>query len=231
MACRAEASSEGRMTRMRTDFSKRKNPPRSRPRIIHGVAGRAKQESPCPQPVLKESERSDARRKDGLRTRAAGSLFAFEKHQQLIHRHAPSFIRDVLDTFRQSKLTATQAADRHSRESPCIMSVSTGSNRCARSVRRVAGATRKRFFRQALRVWRPGDRRWPRKSLRSTRWARVKGCASRGGKHSTLNVEQPTSNSEPRSRLADKAVRAPEATFRRFGFLELHLTAAVRRLS
>ena len=41
----------------------------------------------------------------------AGSLFAFEKHQQLIHRHAPSFIRDVLDTFRQRKLTATQAAD------------------------------------------------------------------------------------------------------------------------
>jgi hypothetical protein len=46
-----------------------------------------------------------------MRTRPAGSLFAFEKHQQLIHRHAPSFIRDVLDTFRQRKLTATQAAD------------------------------------------------------------------------------------------------------------------------
>jgi hypothetical protein len=46
-----------------------------------------------------------------MRTRTAGSLFAFEKHQQLIHRHAPSFIRDVLDTFRQRKLTATQAAD------------------------------------------------------------------------------------------------------------------------
>jgi hypothetical protein len=29
-----------------------------------------------------------------MRTRTAGSLFAFEKHQQLIHRHAPSFIRD-----------------------------------------------------------------------------------------------------------------------------------------
>jgi hypothetical protein len=46
-----------------------------------------------------------------MRTRTAGSLFAFEKHQQLIHRHAPSFICDVLDTFRQRKLTATQAAD------------------------------------------------------------------------------------------------------------------------
>jgi hypothetical protein len=46
-----------------------------------------------------------------MRTRTAGSLFAFEKHQQLIHRHAPSFICDVLDTFRQRKLTAAQAAD------------------------------------------------------------------------------------------------------------------------
>jgi hypothetical protein len=60
---------------------------------------------------LKAGERSDARRKDGLRTRTAGSLFAFEKHQRLIHRHAPAFIRDVLDTFRQRKLTAIQAAD------------------------------------------------------------------------------------------------------------------------
>jgi hypothetical protein len=46
-----------------------------------------------------------------MRTRPAGSLFAFEKHQQLIPRHAPAFIRDVLDTFRQRKLTATQATD------------------------------------------------------------------------------------------------------------------------
>jgi hypothetical protein len=75
------------------------------------VAGRAKQESPCPQPVLKAGERSDARRKDGLRTRTAGSLLVFEKHQQLIHRHAPSFIRDVLDRFRQRTLTADQATD------------------------------------------------------------------------------------------------------------------------
>ena len=34
----------------------------------------------------------------------------FEKHQQLLHRHAPSFIRHVLDTFRQRTLTAVQAA-------------------------------------------------------------------------------------------------------------------------
>jgi hypothetical protein len=48
---------------------------------------------------LKAGERSDARRKDGLRTRTAGSLLVFEKHQQRIHRHAPSFIREVLDRF------------------------------------------------------------------------------------------------------------------------------------
>ncbi len=37
-------------------------------------------------------------------------LHVFEKHQQLIHRHAPSFIRHVLDTFRQHTLSAVQAA-------------------------------------------------------------------------------------------------------------------------
>ena len=37
-------------------------------------------------------------------------LCVFEKHQQLIHRHAPAFIRHVLETFRQGALTATQAA-------------------------------------------------------------------------------------------------------------------------
>jgi hypothetical protein len=57
---------------------------------------------------------------------------------------------------RKPRLTG-RSAGRNSRESPCIMTVSIGSNRCARSVRRVAGrhrrvacATRKRFFRQAL---------------------------------------------------------------------------------
>jgi len=38
-------------------------------------------------------------------------LCAFEKHQQLRHRHAPSFIRHVLDTFRQRTLSAAQAAE------------------------------------------------------------------------------------------------------------------------
>jgi hypothetical protein len=42
---------------------------------------------------------------------AAAILCAFEKHQQLVHRHAPSFIRHVLDAFRQRTLSATEAAD------------------------------------------------------------------------------------------------------------------------
>jgi hypothetical protein len=37
-------------------------------------------------------------------------LDAFEKYQQLIHRHAPAFIRHVLEGFRQHTLKATQAA-------------------------------------------------------------------------------------------------------------------------
>ena len=41
---------------------------------------------------------------------AAAILRAFEKHQQLRHRHAPSFIRHVLDRFRQHTLSAAQAA-------------------------------------------------------------------------------------------------------------------------
>jgi len=38
-------------------------------------------------------------------------LCAFEKHQQLVHRHAPSFIRHVLDAFRQRTLSAPAAAE------------------------------------------------------------------------------------------------------------------------
>ena len=37
-------------------------------------------------------------------------LHPFEKHQQLLHRHAPSFIRHVRDTFRKQTLSAVQAA-------------------------------------------------------------------------------------------------------------------------
>ena len=42
--------------------------------------------------------------------RPAAILCAFEKHQQLRHRHAPSFIRHVLDRFRLHTLSAAQAA-------------------------------------------------------------------------------------------------------------------------
>jgi len=43
---------------------------------------------------------------------AAGVILrVFEKHQQLFHRHAPAFIRHVLDAFRQHSLTANEAAE------------------------------------------------------------------------------------------------------------------------
>jgi hypothetical protein len=46
-----------------------------------------------------------------VRPRAAVILCVFEKHQQLLHRHAPSFIRHVLDAFGQQALNATEAAE------------------------------------------------------------------------------------------------------------------------
>ena len=36
-------------------------------------------------------------------------LRAFEKYQQLIHRHAPTFIRHVLEHFRRRSLSTAQA--------------------------------------------------------------------------------------------------------------------------
>jgi len=41
----------------------------------------------------------------------APRIYALEKHQQLLHRHAPSFIRHVLDGFRDLRLSAAEAAD------------------------------------------------------------------------------------------------------------------------
>jgi hypothetical protein len=38
-------------------------------------------------------------------------VWVFEKQQQLRHRHAPSFIRHVLDTFWQGTLNASEAAE------------------------------------------------------------------------------------------------------------------------
>jgi hypothetical protein len=46
-----------------------------------------------------------------VRPRPAGIVWVFEKHQQLRHRHAPSFIRHVLDTFWQGTLSASEAAE------------------------------------------------------------------------------------------------------------------------
>jgi hypothetical protein len=43
--------------------------------------------------------------------RTAAILCAFENHQQLVHRQAPSFIRHVLEAFRQRTLSATAAAE------------------------------------------------------------------------------------------------------------------------
>jgi hypothetical protein len=47
-----------------------------------------------------------------VRPSLAATLPVFEKYQQLVHRHAPSFIRHVLDGFRQHTLSAVQAAAR-----------------------------------------------------------------------------------------------------------------------
>ena len=45
-----------------------------------------------------------------VRPGRTATLRVFEKHQQLLHRHAPAFIRHVLDSFRQHTLSAAQAA-------------------------------------------------------------------------------------------------------------------------
>jgi hypothetical protein len=50
--------------------------------------------------------------KNGCAARVGGILCGFEKHQQLLHRHAPSFIRHVLDAFRQQALSASEAAEK-----------------------------------------------------------------------------------------------------------------------
>ena len=46
-----------------------------------------------------------------VRTSPAVTLHVFEKYQQIIHRHAPSFIRHVLEGFRTRVLNAAQASD------------------------------------------------------------------------------------------------------------------------
>ena len=67
---------------------------------------------PPPRPVFEEAERSEADEKTGRGgVRQAGITTAHEKYQQLVHRHAPSFIRHILEAFRLRTLTATAAAD------------------------------------------------------------------------------------------------------------------------
>ena len=63
-----------------------------------------------------------------VRPRAAATLRVFEKHQQLIHRHAPSFIRHVLDSFRQHTLSAVQAAEQLSLSPSRLYSLATAYN-------------------------------------------------------------------------------------------------------
>jgi hypothetical protein len=43
--------------------------------------------------------------------KCSGYPLPLEKHQQLLHRHAPSFIRHVLDAFRQRTVNAAEAAE------------------------------------------------------------------------------------------------------------------------
>ncbi len=56
-------------------------------------------------------EDGTAREKTVGAHRVARNLWVFEKHQQLIHRHAPAFIRHVLERFRLHTLDTAQATD------------------------------------------------------------------------------------------------------------------------
>jgi hypothetical protein len=49
--------------------------------------------------------------KTGGAARRGGYALPLEKHQQLLHRHAPSFIHHVLDAFRERTLNAPEAAE------------------------------------------------------------------------------------------------------------------------
>jgi len=62
-----------------------------------------------PRPAYEEAERSDGRRIGWAWGKGGRLCSVLEKYQQLIHRHAPSFIRHVLEAFRQHTVTATQA--------------------------------------------------------------------------------------------------------------------------
>ena len=59
---------------------------------------------------LRRPERSEGRRKDWADGDDLAELMLLKSTQQLSHRHAPSFIRHVLASFRQHSVTAAEAA-------------------------------------------------------------------------------------------------------------------------
>jgi len=63
-----------------------------------------------------------------VRSGAAATLRVFEKHQPLFHRHAPAFIRQVLDSFRQRTLSADQAAEQLSLSPSRLYALATAYN-------------------------------------------------------------------------------------------------------
>ena len=63
-----------------------------------------------------------------VRSGPAATLHVFEKHQQLFHRHAPAFIRHVLDSFRQRTLSAAQAAEQLSLSPSRLYALATAYN-------------------------------------------------------------------------------------------------------
>ena len=80
--------------------------------------------------------------KRGGAARTGGYAARLEKYQQLSHRHAPSFIRHVLDAFRQHTLSAGQAAEQLSLSPSRLYALSTAYNTAR--------------VRQPQRLWTPG---------------------------------------------------------------------------
>jgi len=63
--------------------------------------------------------------KTGGVAKAGGYPVRLEKHQQLLHRHAPSFIRHVLDAFRQRAISPSEAAEQLSLSRSRLYALST----------------------------------------------------------------------------------------------------------
>ena len=84
--------------------------------------------------------------KRGGAAKTGGYAARLEKYQQLSHRHAPSFIRHVLDAFRQHTLSAGQAAEQLGLSPSRLYALSTAYNTAR--------------VRKPQRLWTPGDFRW-----------------------------------------------------------------------